>query len=705
MKPTNTPSLIGSENHQITPWQIIQRGSQPNSTKAGSRRRVQSDSRLRTSRKRQIHDAKDHQQPSILSCWGLTEEDLIIKEHRSDKKTFWGDQKTNLQANIFRCATHNINNLPENKWMPKSREVALMATGKDTADVRLWQEIGLFWPKIQEDDQWNRRTKNRSHGMTSIFGYNSLEPAISAPYQPGGTAAIANSRLSARLKGKGSDPRGLGRWTWIRCGDDDRIHTTFFSVYRPCTPSASAGTTTYDQHCRHIEPSKEPRELLLVELEDEVRKFQVKGDNIIIGMDANENIQGRRIKLFMSNLNLKNSLTDLHGLVLPSTTITNDSNIPIDILMCTKSLNPVAAGIDSEGGSTSDHAWVWADFKQEELFGTEYKEFHKFVYKLNSDDPRLTNKYNHLTLKRIRDGKLDKDLDKLCNIQEGRFETDHIIRYNELLVKTTKIRKDVASKLRHVYTGQREWSPDWRNAQDTKHLWWLILKRIRIANREIKGRVGLRKIRRLMKKFGFRDALQLPRSIVELRLKKAKDHYNQTCKCSKDLRDMFKMDLDVAMANRNQTSVQVERKKRKTIESQREAGRAISRLKRKDRPRVNKVYVTTEDGRIGHTKKQHIEEACINENRRRFSQSINTPPMEEEVIDRIGYCAEQETAEHILSGTEDLAWVKDKYLKLVLDNLRKPEIVKKEGDIPNNINLKEHIRGWKKQKVRTSSER
>ena len=187
-----------------------------------------------------------------------------------------------------------------------------MATGRDGADRRMWQEIGLYWPKIDENEQWSKRLRGQSHGIKSVFVFNSNEHDITSPRQPGGTAIITNTRLSSRFKESGIDSRKLGRWAWIRCGDENRIHTTFISVYRPCLSSSGGCTTTYEQHKRHISPDKEPRKLLLEDLTDLILSLQTKGDNIIVGMDANQDVQSRQIQTFMNNLNLKNAVLAIH---------------------------------------------------------------------------------------------------------------------------------------------------------------------------------------------------------------------------------------------------------------------------------------------------------------------------------------------------------------------------------------------------------
>ena len=101
------------------------------------------------------------------------------------------------------------------------------------------------------------------------------------------------------------------------------------------------------------------------------------------------------------------------------------------------------------------------------------------------------------------------------------------------------------------------------------------------------------------------------------------------------------------------------KRKRLAIERQKEAGKALSRLKRKERPRVSKVFISTTQGRMECTSKEDIEWACITENRKRFSQTIDTPPMSKEVFDR----------------------VTDRYLKMVLEVMRKPVIVNTQGKL------------------------
>ena len=104
-----------------------------------------------------------------------------------------------------------------------------------------------------------------------------------------------------------------------------------------------------------------------------------------------------------------------------------------------------------------------------------------------------------------------------------------------------------------------------------------------------------------------------------------------------------------------------------------------------------------ENGRIDCANKEKIEWACIKENQRRFAQVHDPPPMKQEILEWIGTCAENESAEGILNGTEDLSHIEDIYLRLLLENMRRLNSVIAHGLIPTEITLKEHRNGWRKK--------
>ena len=95
----------------------------------------------------------------------------------------------------------------------------------------------------------------------------------------------------------------------------------------------------------------------------------------------------------------------------------------------------------------------------------------------------------------------------------------------------------------------------------------------------------------------------------------------------------------------------------------------------------------------------------MKENKRIFTQVHDTPPMHQDILDWVGTCAENDESEGVLNGTEVLTHIEDPYLRLLLENMRRPNIVLVHGILSTEITLDEHRQEWRKQKTRTSSER
>ena len=129
-----------------------------------------------------------------------------------------------------------------------------------------------------------------------------------------------------------------------------------------------------------------------------------------------------------------------------------------------------------------------------------------------------------------------------------------------------------------------------------------------------------------MKHTGFYDALTLSNQEVSKRFNQAKRDYIKACKEAPQLRDPFKESLDEVRANLNQTTVECERKKRKTIEKQREAGKALSKLRQKTKPKVSRVFATIDGTRTEYIKKIDIEKACINKSPKQQTNNTTRKP-------------------------------------------------------------------------------
>jgi hypothetical protein len=269
----------------------------------------------------------------------------------------FGDLCGKKAIETVRITSQNINGIPEQRTHYRSREITSVIS-QGTSDAWLIQEPGLCWPKVDETNQWSERTKKKGTRWNSNFGFNRTELERSEAKQAGGSAIITTNELTPRCTSRGSDPTGLGRWVWTRLEGSDGFHTRLVSAYRPCIPSSQGAGTVWEQHRRFFgEIDRDPRQALLDDLKVEIVAWQLTGDVIVLGMDANEDVRSRKLKTYFDDLQMKNVILDRHKYLSPPATHTrNTKREPIDGIWVSKSLDPIAAGFLAVGSAfSSDH--------------------------------------------------------------------------------------------------------------------------------------------------------------------------------------------------------------------------------------------------------------------------------------------------------------------------------------------------------------
>ena len=168
--------------------------------------------------------------------------------------------------------------------------------------------------------------------------------------------------------------------------------------------------------------------------------------------------------------------------------------------------------------------------------------------------------------------------------------------------------------------------------------------------------------------------------------------------------------LALEKSEKNGTSFEVERKKLSTIQHQRKLARAAKLIRRKmGKNSTVKVLSTLrdEDGnvmvdeenneiKIEHVLKCDIEDACMEENMRRFSQSNDTPPMQPYFYNEVGLLAEKPLANDILKGNFQPKPEWDRFLNNLCLHLQDSNYERNQEEF--TLSLIDHIQGWKKQK-------
>ena len=130
----------------------------------------------------------------------------------------------------------------------KSRKIFRSLSGQDSADVRLHQETGTAWNNPAKGQDWKARTEHLK-GHWKVRRAHNEQDNTSHPIQFGGVLTSTSGRAVSWIMEEGSDPSGLGRWSWQRLGLQGHGSTILISAHAPCD-NPGEGFTVWDQHKR-----------------------------------------------------------------------------------------------------------------------------------------------------------------------------------------------------------------------------------------------------------------------------------------------------------------------------------------------------------------------------------------------------------------------------------------------------------------------
>jgi hypothetical protein len=119
------------------------------------------------------------------------------------------------------------------------------------------------------------------------------DPFLSA-YKPGGTLTAVCDNWVSRIIGKGEDPFGLGRWSYVTLRGKVGCKVTIITAYN-ATPSPGDSTYYHQQHrvLSHLHHEKgflsplDPRRQFILDLQSWLEFLKCEGHQFILTMDAN----------------------------------------------------------------------------------------------------------------------------------------------------------------------------------------------------------------------------------------------------------------------------------------------------------------------------------------------------------------------------------------------------------------------------------
>jgi hypothetical protein len=606
--------------------------------------------------------------------------------------------------NHLTIAYFNVNRIPISRMAHKSQQM-IDHLAHYKVDIALIAETGINPTYVPAQDSWYERTRDRLPNTYS-FSKNKHEPN-KHPSLWGGTLTIAAGKARARVHGKGGqDNSGLGRWSWLLLQGRHGYFTRFITVYRPCKTKDNLGSA-YNQHLRYWRDKGNFECPLIIfdqDLEQQLQEWLQAGEQLIIGIDANEDIRQGQIHTMMDRLGLRDSILSMFPhQTPPETNLKNNHRCPIDAIFTTPGIHPTTGGYTPYFQlAFSDHRGMFITVPYDSCLGHNLPDIPPPpIRRIKAKDPASRNLYCKLLTQSIEKSKLDifGNAFLLSTMQTSNTPRTMIIDlHSKIMQSCLDLRLKAAKKTRHVFTGTYEWSPEWRQHESAVRLW-------RVASRRWKQRIRGRYLKRLMKAAGNQDCLLLSESQTLQRLEEA----SQAQDAFKPIAPQKRQDFLLALANRlavaNKTNADSELRALTHQSKQRETARKLRQISKRARKGLAlKLEIGPEHSPQIIEDKESLERISAQVNIDRYTQCLTVSEFitDPELFGRIGVLAEGDGVPGFLTGTEPIPRHLSKYTQLVLHHIRTPP---QYSPMPLPcISAEDHVKGWRSARESTTSE-
>ena len=380
-----------------------------------------------------------------------------------------------------------------------------------------------------------------------------------------------------------------------------------------------------------------------------------------------------------------------HGTPCPGTH--KKGSNPIDGIFCSVSLNVKQAGYTSvPWGLSTDHRAVWLDLCSENALGKDAPAFIlPKARKLQLDRPQIVNQYLFHRLYMMSKNKLlDRTNDLYNKVIAGENNINIIVELEKLDNIRTKDMLEAERRCRKLRTGQVAFTPELQTS----------LFAIRYLKLVISSHNGGKINSRTLYKAYNRSSLQVvvrDLNTAIIMLKAEKQVFKRIKAIAASKRQTFLDELADSKATDANLNYKTVIEQLKLREKQRALARQLQRIKGNYKQGLNEIHVLNEEQQLVTIQdKPSIERACINEGHQRFLQAKDTPSMQREQINLLGWTGDSDASTEILNGKVPNALHED--LKHMAQFFQKPNTISKLDDINCFPTIQEFTDGWKNRK-------
>ena len=450
------------------------------------------------------------------------------------------------------------------------------------------------------------------------------------------------------------------------------------------------------------------------DLSKEIEKWRNAGCEVILGLDANEDLSvedSTSLRYQLRQVGLVEAILARHPLNPPATYHRNLQSQPIDGIFTSPGVPVLAGGYyEFDEFFTSDHRGLWIDFDLKVCLGGFRPEPSFQPRKLVSTDTAAVRRY----LRSVQQGYLRDYLPQKLHALETQLASNGGIMsiammksFNWIHKQAYAIRRKAESTCRKISAGTVPWSPKMQEFWDRLALWKILLKSRK------KCRVSSRKVRRLMKKTGLLDAWSKSTEELEQALKAERKKYREAKR--NNAATWRKEHLEVQLKSAKKKRWRSERTKARFQRLRRMRQREEARRRQRARGKgfsgglraIQVERISPSDGTVHLetiTDRSLVEDGCRQENRARYDQTrapYPTPPMQSPLYETFTGEEAEEFSIALMEGRYNPPAGLDIPTQQFLSQCRFPQ---NHRPVSMEVTYEDHINFWSKAPEHKGSE-
>ena len=650
-------------------------------------------------------------------CAGETrkEEDTFRRRGRKHRDGIYGDAINRKRDDCVRLLFQNVGGIgfcsatrsQESLKLEKLKELVI----DKEVDIVGLAEVNTDWRLVENNNSVWAATAAWKESRRIQLGFNTTAPPVEK-YQVGGTLNMTFDEVAFRVRKRGEDERGLGRWSWQELQGINDLKTTIVTAYCPVKSSNPGGC--YAQHLQYMSQHAHdelgsdhaipetitcPRALFGYDLQKFLEGRIDQGQQIVLMGDFNSEYGD--LREWMMDLGLLDIIGKKHGYDNAPKTYNRSKPAPIDCIFTSANMEGLSSGFLSFGKLVGDHRGLWVDIPKHTLFGCNIPPHtHPAARRLKLNDPRIVRKY----LEHLHQAIEDADMYQRMNTLHARTVhplPQHLAdEYESIDVELCACMDRAEEHCRKFKTGRYKWSPAYQRARAELEYWQERLSHAKGLCNNVK------RLQKLQRKLKIQYNPTLTRDDLLVKVKDAYAERQRCNKASESLNREYRHRLATAKEDAGNIKAATHLRNMNRIEAQRQLFRNIRYMEEKlSAGSTTQVTVTSEDGRTTElTQRDEVEKAVMAENERKFHQTEGgSQLLSDRFVRDIGKFGNGPSVANILEGTYDLPPEATDATKDFLNACQRPNnLVERptESVVSRYWNL---VKAWKTRKERTAS--